>query len=110
MKKKITYLLITAVISMTAFLIGASTRIEATTEKAIPDGYIPMETAIPVSDIACWYVNDAGYISVELKDVAYQEDDKANASYTDVLMHTPRLLTENETASDMLDLNQCIRL
>lgn len=109
MKKKIVYLFITAVISTTAFLIGASTRIEATAETTIPDGYIPMETAIPVSDIACWYVNNAGCISVDLKDITYQLDDKTNASYTDVLIHVPRMLTESEIGSDigsdMLDLN-----
>lgn len=98
MRRKIEYLFIMAVVSATAFLIGATTKTEATTEAVIPEGYIPMETAIPTSDIAEWHVNANGYLEVTLKDVAYQEGNENNASYTDVLMHVPHMISrENNT-------------
>ena len=102
MKHKITYLIITSALVMSAFLIGKSTaQKQIITKTAINS--IQLEKAIPLSDVACWYVKD-GYITVELKDVTRQLDDKANASYTDVLKDIP-----NETMTyrnNMIDISK----
>ena len=102
MKHKITYLIITSALVMSAFLIGKSTApMQIITKSAINS--IQLEKAIPLSDVACWYVKD-GYITVELKDVTRQLDDKANASYTDVLKDIP-----NETMTyrnNMIDISK----
>ena len=97
MKAKILYTLITAALVMSAFLIGKSTT-------SIPNNYIPMETAIPVEDIAEQYIGSDGYLTVELKDLSYQLDNKANASYMDVLKDIP-----NETEvykNNMVDMSK----
>ncbi len=75
MKKKITYALTTIALISVAFILGnknANRQID----------YIPVE------DIAVWYIND-GYITMELKDVNNQFDDKSKAAYTDILSNTP---------------------
>lgn len=87
MKHKITYLIITSALVMSAFLIGKSTAPKQIITKTAINS-IQLEKAIPLSDVACWYVKDR-YITVELKDVTRQLDDKANASYTDVLKDIP---------------------
>jgi hypothetical protein len=74
-KKKITYALTTIALISVAFILGnknANRQID----------YIPVE------DIAVWYIND-GYITMELKDVNNQFDDKSKAAYTDILSNTP---------------------
>ena len=101
MKHKITYLIITSALVMSAFLIGKSTAPKQIITKTAINS-IQLEKAIPLSDVACWYVKD-GYITVELKDVTRQLDDKANASYTDVLKDIP-----NETMTyrnNMIDIS-----
>lgn len=75
MKKKITYALTTIALISVAFILGnknANRQID----------YIPVE------DIAVWYIND-GYITMELKDVNNQFDDKSKAAHTDILSNTP---------------------
>ena len=102
MKHKITYLIITSALVMSAFLIGKSTAPKQIITKTAINS-IQLEKAIPLSDVACWYVKD-GYITVELKDVTRKLDDKANASYTDVLKDIP-----NETMTyrnNMIDISK----
>ena len=102
MKNKITYLIITSALVMSAFLIGKSTAPKQIITKTAINS-IQLEKAIPLSDVACWYVKD-GYITVELKDVTRQLDDKANESYTDVLKDIP-----NETITyrnNMIDISK----
>lgn len=102
MKHKITYLIITSALVMSAFLIGKSTAPKQIITKTAINS-IQLEKAIPLSDVACWYVKD-GYITVELKDVTRQLDDKANASYMDVLKDIP-----NETMTyrnNMIDISK----
>lgn len=102
MKHKITYLIITSALVMSAFLIGKSTAPKQIITKTAINS-IQLEKAIPLSDVTCWYVKD-GYITVELKDVTRQLDDKANASYTDVLKDIP-----NETMTyrnNMIDISK----
>ena len=79
MKAKIVYAITTVALVMGAFFIGKSAQ---------------LNHSIPTEDIACWYTNADGYITVELKDVTRQFDNKANASYTDLLKDIP-----NETES-----------
>lgn len=74
MKRKIAYTFITSALVMSAFFIGKSAQ---------------LNHSIPTKDIACYYTNADGYITVELKDVTRQLDNKANASYTDVLKDIP---------------------
>lgn len=75
MKKKIIYTLITITLVFAAFILGNENANRQT-------DYIPVE------DIAVWYIND-GYITMELKDVSNQFDDKSKAAYTDILSNTP---------------------
>ena len=79
MKAKIAYAITTVALVMGAFFIGKSTQ---------------LNHSIPTEDIACWYTNADGYITVELKDITRQLDNKANASYTDLLKDIP-----NETVT-----------
>lgn len=74
MKAKIAYAITTVALVMGAFLVGKSTQ---------------LNHSIPIEDIACYYTNADGYITIELKDVTHQLDNKANASYTDVLKDIP---------------------
>lgn len=53
--------------------------------EVVPDGYIALEHCIPLEDIACYYLNDAGYLCVELKDIQHQLDDTHNNAYMNVL-------------------------
>lgn len=64
MKRKIAYLITTAALITSAFFIGKSAQ---------------LNHSIPTEDIACYYTNADGYITVELKDVTRQLDNKANA-------------------------------
>ena len=75
MKKKIIYILITITLVFAAFILGNENASRQT-------DYIPVE------DIAVWYIHD-GYITMELKDVNNQFDDKSKATYTDILSNTP---------------------
>ena len=102
MKHKITYLIITSALITSAFFIGKSTAPKQIITKT-PINSIQLEKAIPLSDVACWYVKD-GYLTVELKDLSYQLDNKANASYMDVLKDIP-----NETEvykNNMVDMSK----
>lgn len=63
----IKHIIITSALVMGAFFIGKSAQ---------------LNHSIPTEDIACWYTNADGYITVELKDITHQLDNKANASYS----------------------------
>lgn len=98
MKAKIVYA-ITIALVMGAFLVGKSTT-------PIPSNYIPMETAIPVEDIAEQYIGADGYLTVELKDLSYQLDDKTNANYADILADVPDTTQEHrESEINLRDIN-----
>lgn len=100
MKHKITYLIITSALVMSAFLIGkTSAPTQIITKTTINS--IQLEKAIPLSDVACWYVKD-DYITIELKDVTHQLDSYANANYTEVLKDIPNeTVTYRNTMVDM---------
>ena len=85
MRKKLFYIIITAVLCFMAYFSGirhTKTMTETIQER---DAYIPLDQCIPLEDIACYYSNDSGYICLELKDIQYQMDDTSNNAYTDVL-------------------------
>ena len=88
MKAKIAYAITTTALVMGAFLIG-KTSVPTQIITKTPINSIQLEKAIPLSDVACWYTNADGYVTVELKDVTHQLDNKANASYTDILKDIP---------------------
>lgn len=85
MKKKLFYIIITITLCFMAYFSGIR-HTEAMAE-TIPeaDAYIPLNQCIPLEDIACYYINDSGYIFLELKDIRYQMDDTHNDAYMDVL-------------------------
>lgn len=107
MKAKIAYTLTTTALVMSAFLIGKyTTPVRETIITKVPANYIPMETAIPVEDIAEQYIGTNGYLTVELKDLSCQLDDKANVSYADVLMNIPDTTQEHKANEiDLRDIN-----
>lgn len=59
--------------------------IKHTESMAVSDAYIPVDQCIPLEDITCYYINDSGFLCVELKDIQYQMDDSSNDAYTDVM-------------------------
>ena len=63
MKRKIAYILTTSALVMGAFFIGKSAQ---------------LNHSIPIEDIACYYTNADGYITIELKDVTRQLDNNRN--------------------------------
>lgn len=85
MRKKLFYIIITATFCFLAYFSGIR-HTEALTEvKPETDAYIPLDQCIPLEDIACYYINDSGYICLELKDIQYQMDDTHNNAYMDIL-------------------------
>lgn len=100
MKAKIAYAITTVALVMGAFLVGKSTAPKQIITKT-PINSIQLEKAIPLSDVACWYVKD-DYITIELKDVTHQLDSYANANYTEVLKDIPNeTVTYRNTMVDM---------
>lgn len=79
-----------------AYLLG-TTRAETVTEtqnvietvEVIPDGYITLNECIPLSDIACYFIDGYDYPCFELKDVGNQLDDDNNRSYVDIMEALP---------------------
>lgn len=79
-----------------AYLLGttqAETVIETQkvieTVEVIPDGYIALNECIPLSDVACYFIDGYDYPCFELKDVGNQLDDDNNRSYADIMEHLP---------------------
>lgn len=105
MKAKIAYILTTTALIMGAFLVGKfTTPTQTVTITKAEANTIRLEKAIPVEDIACWYTNADGYITIELKDVTHQLDNCVNASYSNILKDIP-----NETTTyrnNMIDMSK----
>lgn len=79
-----------------AYLLGttrAETAIETQkvieTVEVIPDGYIALNECIPLSDVACYFIDGYDYPCFELKDVGNQLDDDLNRSYADIMSGLP---------------------
>lgn len=74
-----------------AYLLG-TTQAETITEikevekvvEVIPDNYIPLDECIPLSDIACYFIDGYDYPCFELKDIGNQLDNPNNRSYADI--------------------------
>lgn len=79
-----------------AYLVG-TTRAETVIEtqkvietvEVIPDDYIALNEAIPLSDVACWFMDGYDYPCLELKDVATQYNADNTRSYADILSELP---------------------
>ncbi|RKI83747.1 hypothetical protein D7V90_07600 [bacterium 1xD42-87] len=79
-----------------AYLLG-TTRTETVIEtqkviemvEVIPDGYIGLNEAIPLEDVACWFMDGYDYPCFELKDVATQYNADNTRSYADILETLP---------------------
>lgn len=81
---------------VSAYLLGttqAETVIETQkvieTVEVIPDGYIALNECIPLSDVACYFIDGYDYPCFELKDVGNQLDDDHNRSYADIMGTLP---------------------
>ena len=85
MRKKLFYIIITAVLCFMAYFSGIRHTEKLTEVIPETDAYIPLDQCIPLEDIACYYINDSGYLCLELKDIRYQMDDAHNNAYMDVL-------------------------
>lgn len=59
--------------------------------KTVDNGYIRIENAIPLDDIAGYYVDNYGYPCLELKDVGTQLDNPNNKSYAEILCKLEKL-------------------
>lgn len=76
------------------YLLG-TTRAEIVIEKqkvietveVIPDGYIALNECIPLSDIACYFIDEYNYSCFALKDVATQYNANNTRSYDDIMSH-----------------------
>lgn len=55
------------------------------TVEVIPEGYIPLDECIPLSDIACYFIDGYDYPCFELGDYTHQFDDDNNRSYEDIM-------------------------
>ena len=69
MKRKITYLITTTALVMSAFFIGKTAH----------------QPSIPVDDVAAYYVDSNGNLNLEMKDVCCIEDNWRNPIYTNYL-------------------------
>ncbi len=95
MKKSISTIGIIAtmgIMLICAYLLGTTqaetiTEVETVTEikEVIPEGYIPLSECIPLTDIACYFIDGYDYPCFELKDVGNQLDDDNNRSYRDIV-------------------------
>lgn len=59
------------------------------TVEVIPDGYIALNECIPLSDVACYFIDGYDYPCFELKDVGNQLDNDHNRSYEDIMNDLP---------------------
>lgn len=75
-----------------AYLLGTMqvktvTEVKTITEvkEVVPDGYIPLNECIPLSDVACYFIDGYDYPCFELKDIGNQFDNGNNSSYADIM-------------------------
>ena len=59
------------------------------TVEVIPDGYIGLNEAILLEDVACWFMDGYDYPCFELKDVATQYNADNTRSYSDIMEQLP---------------------
>lgn len=94
---------------VSAYLIG-TTRTETVIEtqkvietvEVIPDGYIALNECIPLSDVACYFIDEYDYPCFGLKDVATQYNADNTRSYADIISHLPDETEErNKNLVDM---------
>jgi hypothetical protein len=100
MKKKILQLTAVVVLTVSAFLLGTTTR--QPTETIIPEEYIKLEECIPLEDVACYFIDSYDYPCFELKDVGNQLDNPNNRSYKDI-MSTLDDVTEEYKANGIIN-------
>lgn len=81
MKRKLFYIIITVLFCIMAYFSG----IRHAESTSISGSYIPLDECIPLEDVACYYINESGFLCVGLKDIRYQMDDLNNNAYIDVL-------------------------
>ena len=77
---------------VSAYLLGTTqaetvTEIQTVTEtrEVIPAGYIPLDECIPLTDIACYFIDNEDYPCFELKDVATQYNANNTRLYSDIM-------------------------
>ncbi len=91
MKRKIVYTVITGALMMGAFFTGSSIHNGESRNMGNPDTEVseapkPTEVSgIPTDDIADYYINSYGYITLELCDVQNVNGDPGNPKYIDYL-------------------------
>lgn len=91
MKRKIIYTVITGALMMGAFFAGSSIHNGESRNIGNPDTEVseapePTEmSGIPTDDIADYYINSYGYITLELCDVQNVNGDPGNPKYIDYL-------------------------
>ena len=91
MKRKIVYTVITGALMMGAFFAGNSIHNGESRNMGNPDTEVseapePTEmSGIPTDDIADYYINSYGYITLELCDVQNVNGDPGNPKYIDYL-------------------------
>ena len=85
MKKKLFYIIIAITLCFMAYFSGIRHTKAMTETIQERDAYILLNQCIPFEDIACYYINDSGYLCLELKDIRYQMDDTNNNAYMNVL-------------------------
>lgn len=91
MKRKIIYTVITGALMMGAFFAGSSIHNGESRNIGNPDTEVseapePTEmSGIPTDDIADYYINSYGYITLELCDVQNVNGDLGNPKYIDYL-------------------------
>lgn len=89
--KKIVYIVITGALMMGAFFTGSSIHNGESRNMGNPDTEVseapePTEmSGIPTDDIADYYINSYGYITLELCDVQNVNGDPGNPKYIDYL-------------------------
>lgn len=90
MKREIIYIVITGALMVGAFFTGSSIHNGESRNPGNPDSEVSKVTTseisgIPIDDIADYYINSYGYITLELCDVQNVNGDPGNPKYIDYL-------------------------
>lgn len=67
MKRKLFYIIITVLFCIMVYFSG----IRHAESTSISGSYIPLDECIPLEDVACYYINESGFLCVGLKDIRY---------------------------------------